>query len=219
MPNGKEIIVNRIFTAALAGVVCLFSLSHVASADTLKFVSDSGVNVGGEDVYPYQFQINGSSTLTSLMCLDLNRTVSFGESWNVSATSIALDSSLTSQKYRADALLFYASTLGQYSNADLQWAAWSIFDPSGVSGNAAFDTTAQNLASEAMQYANNAQLINSGFFSGFTLYQPTNDKTGWTNGIPQEFIGAAQTPEPSSLLLMGSGLASFAGVVRRRLRS
>lgn len=209
---------NRL-SAALAIATCLLGLSHGACADTLKFVSDSGVSAGGEDVYPYNFQINGSSTLTQLMCIDLNRTISFGESWNVSANSIALDSSLTSQMYRADALLFYASTTGQYSNADLQWAAWSIFDPSGVSGNAAFDTAAQNLASVAMQYAGSSQLISSGFFSKFTLYQPTSDQTGWTNGIPQEFIGAAQTPEPSSFLLIGSGLASFAGVVRRRLRS
>ncbi len=98
-------------------------------------------------------------------------------------------------------------------------AAWSIFDPSGVQGNSAFDATAQNLASVAMQYAGDQQLIDSGFFSNFALYQPTSDQTGWTYGIPQEFIGAAPTPEPSSLLLMGSGLASFAGVVRRRLRS
>ncbi len=207
------------FLAALASALCLAVVSLPASADTLKFVSDAGVNVGGEDVYPYNFQINGSSTLTQLMCIDLNRSISFGESWNVTANSIALDSSLLSQQYRADTLLFYATTTGQYSNADVQWAAWSIFDPSGTSGNSGFDATAQNLASLAMQYAGNSQLIDSGFFSNFTLYQPTGNQTGWTNGIPQEFIGAAQTPEPSSLLLMGSGLASFASVVRRRLRA
>ncbi len=207
------------FLAAFASALCLAALSLPASADTLKFVSDAGVNAGGEDVYPYNFQINGSSTTTQLMCIDLNRNISFGESWNVSVNRIALDSSLTSQEYRADALLFYATTTGQYSNADVQWAAWSIFDPSGVQGNSAFDATAQNLASLAMQYAGNTQVINSGFFSQFALYQPTSDQTGWTNGIPQEFIGMAPTPEPSSLLLMGSGLASFAGVVRRRLRA
>ena len=207
------------FLAALASALCLAVLALPASADTLKFVSDSGVNVGGEDIFPYNFQVNGSSTLTQLMCIDLNRTISFGETWNVTANSIALDSSLLSQQYRAEALLFYGTTTGQYSNADLQWAAWSIFDPSGVSGNAAFNTTAQNLASTAMQYAGDSQLIASGFFSNFTLYQPTANQSGWTNGIPQEFVGAAQTPEPSSILLMGSGLASFAGMVRRRLRA
>ena len=207
------------FLAALASALCLAVLSLPANADTLKFVSDAGVNVGGEDVYPYNFQIDGSSTITQMMCIDLNRTISFGESWNVSATNIALDSSLVSQEYRAEALLSYATTTGQYSNADVQWAAWSIFDPSGVKGNSAFDTTAQNLASLAMQYADDSQLIDSGFFSNYVVYQPTSDQTGWTYGIPQEFVGAAQTPEPSSLLLMGSGLAGFATVVRRRLRA
>ncbi len=207
------------FLTALASALCLAVLSLPASADTLSFVSDAGVNVGGEDVYPYNFQIDGSSTITQLMCVDLNRTISFGESWEASPASLALDSSLVSQEYRAEALLFYATTTGQYSNADVQWAAWSIFDPSGVAGNSAFDATAQNLASLAMQYANNSQLIDSGFFSNYVLYQPTGNETGWTYGIPQEFVGAAPTPEPSSLLLMGSGLASFVGVVRRRLRA
>ena len=207
------------FLAPLAPALCLAVLSLPACADTLTFVSDAGVNVGGEDVFPYNFQINGSSTITQLMCIDLNRSISFGESWTVAPTSIALDSSLISQEYRADALLYYATTTGQFSNADVQWAAWSILDPSGVSGNSAFDATAQNLASLAMQYAGDQQLIDSGFFSNFTLYQPTSDQTGWTYGIPQEFIGAAPTPEPSSVLLMGSGLVSFAGVVRRRLRA
>ena len=207
------------FFAALAFALCLAALSLPANADTLKFVSDAGVNVGGEDVYPYNFQIDGSSTMTQLMCVDLNRTISFGESWQVSANSLALDSSLVSEEYRAEALLFYATITGQYSDADVQWAAWSIFDPSGVKGNSAFDATAQNLASLAMQYANDTQLIDSGFFSNYVLYRPTSDQAGWTYGIPQEFVGAAQTPEPSSLLLMGSGLASFAGVVRRRVRA
>ena len=205
------------FLTALASALCLAVLSLPASADTLSFVSDAGVNVGGEDVYPYNFQIDGSSTITQLMCVDLNRTISFGESWEASPASLALDSSLVSQEYRAEALLFYATTTGQYSNADVQWAAWSIFDPSGVAGNSAFDATAQNLASLAMQYANNSQLIDSGFFSNYVLYQPTGNETGWTYGIPQEFVGAAPTPEPSSLLLMGSGLASFVGVVLLRL--
>ncbi len=204
--------------ATLAVLTGLVSSAVPTLADTLKFVSDSGQAVGGEDIYPYNFNVNGSSNLTALMCIDFNRRIAANESWNVNITSVPLDSSPTSVDYRADAWIY--SQLGTYSNSDVQYAVWDIFDPQDVAGHTGFtdSTNAQYLAQTGLVMAQDATLINSGFFANFSLFVPTDDQTGWTNGVPQRFIGAAQTPEPSSLLLMGSGLVSAAGALRRKRR-
>ncbi len=203
--------------AVFSGLVC----SAVPTfADTLHLVSDSGQSVGGEDVYPYNFNVNGSSSLTSLMCMDFNRHITFGETWNVSIVSVALDNSQASIDQRANAWIY--SQLGSSSVADVQYAVWDILDPADVNGHTGYvdSANAQYLEKTGLAMAQNAALINSGFFSGFSLYvADPNNQTGWTNGEPQDFVGVAQTPEPSSLILMGSGLLGAAGTLRRRLRS
>ena len=207
------------FAAVLASLATLsFLAAAPAFADTLTFVKATGQAVDNVYVYPYSFSINGSTARTALMCLDYNREITENESWHVAVTSVGLDSSALSTAYRATAWIY--SQLGSSSNSDVQFAAWDIFDDADVKNLSGFDGNAKQLVADGLAAAQNSALIQSGFFSKFSLYLPTTDQTGWTKGKPQDFIGAAQvaqTPEPSSLILLGSGLVGIAGMLRRKV--
>jgi hypothetical protein len=203
---------------SLVSIACLGAASIVMKADTLTLNNGTGNPLGGSaDIYPYSFQLNtpsGTSTV-NLMCLNYNREITPGESWSVTEESIPTGSSVMDQEYRADAVLYSEILHPQagVSTSEVQYAEWSIFDSADLIGNSLFDSTAQTLASDALNTAKNQQLINSGYFNQFTLYIPSND----TSSGPQEFIGTATTPEPSSLMLFGSGLIGMAGMLRRKL--
>ncbi len=207
----------------LASAFSLAVAALPAAADTLKLVSTGGTVVDGVYIYPYNFSVDGSSALKSLICIDYNREITLGEQWNVTRQAIPTDNSLASRDLRALALLDYGVVTGYggYSTSDYQFADWSILDPTDVEKLSGYSSTAAFLASSALQLAGNGQLTGSGFYSQFTLYAANlNDTTGWTAGRPQDFIGVGDptsvTPEPSSLLLMGTGLAATWETVRRK---
>ena len=205
---------------ALGVLLCLGAVScRVSHADTLKLVGTGGQVVGNVYVYPYNFSIDGSPSSTSMMCLNFNDEITEGETWYAQPQHISTtDTSSTAVGYREDAWLYSQLGTNGYTNAEIQFAVWDVFDPSGVSGNSAFDSVAQNLVSQAAKKATDPTLLSDGFFNQYEVFVPTGDQSGWTAGTPQTFIvnSSAVTPEPSSLLLLATGLFGGSMLVLRR---
>ena len=229
------------FRAVFIGFACLLLLgcSSLANPVTLDWASSGNNPVGYYYVSPYTAEIQSTDQLITLYCIDFNHEVAPPWEWQANIQPLTLadvpalqygnlpNTNSTWQKYEAAAWLITQLTQSAslYQQAVDQYAAWDIFlDPDHLF---AYDSS---VAAVGGSFATD---IANAYNNAFNAVQNGYTPNGWSVVLPdpdqrpdstQEFLtpgvgdSLIATPEPVSIVLLGTVLLGFVAFARWRLK-
>jgi hypothetical protein len=203
-PEGSSTTVKKL--ALFLPAVCLGLLLNVAHADTLTFNNAPTGEIG-----PYNLTLN--TTSVNLFCMNDLNFIQGGESWGVNIVNASsfLGSAADSTGFKYEEEAYIYSQFNGTNATDIQDALWTIFDP----GTSNTDANSPSLVAAAASFGGYTQ--NFLTQTTFYIWDGGSISNEYQDYAPQNFVGQSPVPEPSSLMLFGSGLVGLATVLRRKL--
>ena len=197
----------KVLSIMLLLLLVASSLPAVAGVVNMQFNGTGSNSYGGVPTYPYAITVNGNPD--SLMCISYNEHIQGGETWQADVMSLdafALSSGLGYQTAGELAWLFLQAASDGGANPGYNAVAWNL-----VEGVPVLDAGALAIFNTVA-----SMTFNQGEFPGIRVYVPIDGTQSWVGEPVQVFLG---TPEPSTLLTLGSGILGLAGLARKRLFS